>query len=217
MEAMENKIIFGDNLPVLKDLPSESVDLIYIDPPFNTGKEQSRKQIKVEKDENGDRVGFGGNRYQTEVVGERAYRDYFDDYLGFLEPRLLEAYRILKPTGSLYFHIDYREVHYCKILLDDIFGRDSFLNEIVWLMTLAAVPKPAGLPSTITFFIMSKTPGITHLIGMRWTGFPTWRRDWWGRKKPNGANSPRTPGGIRLSGLTATRRPAIRLKTCGRD
>ncbi|QRN83141.1 site-specific DNA-methyltransferase [Chloroflexota bacterium] len=132
MEAMENKIIFGDNLPVLKDLPSESVDLIYIDPPFNTGKEQSRKQIKVEKDENGDRVGFGGNRYQTEVIGERGYRDYFDDYLGFLEPRLLEAYRILKPTGSLYFHIDYREVHYCKILLDDIFGRDSFLNEIIW-------------------------------------------------------------------------------------
>jgi len=132
MEAMENKIIFGDNLPVLKDLPDESVDLIYIDPPFNTGKEQSRKQIRVEKDENGDRVGFGGKRYQTEVIGERGYRDYFDDYLGFLEPRLIEAYRILKPTGSLYFHIDYREVHYCKILLDDIFGRDSFLNEIIW-------------------------------------------------------------------------------------
>ncbi|MBG0770529.1 MAG: site-specific DNA-methyltransferase [Anaerolineaceae bacterium] len=132
MEAMENKIIFGDNLSVLKDLPDESVDLIYIDPPFNTGKEQSRKQIRVEKDENGDRVGFGGNRYQTEVIGERAYRDYFDDYLGFLEPRLLEAYRILKSTGSLYFHIDYREVHYCKILLDEIFGRESFLNEIIW-------------------------------------------------------------------------------------
>ena len=132
MKSMENKIIFGDNLPVLKNLPSESVDLIYIDPPFNTGKEQSRKQIKVEKDENGDRVGFGGKRYQTEVIGERAYRDYFDDYLGFLEPRLVEAYRILKPTGSLYFHIDYREVHYCKILLDEIFGRESFLNEIIW-------------------------------------------------------------------------------------
>ena len=132
MEAMENTIIFGDNLPVLKDLPAESVDLIYIDPPFNTGKEQSRKQIRVEEDENGDRVGFGGKRYQTEVIGERGYRDYFDDYLGFLEPRLLEAYRILKPTGSLYFHIDYREVHYCRILLDEIFGRESFLNEIIW-------------------------------------------------------------------------------------
>ncbi len=132
MGGMENKIIFEDNLPALQAMPSESVDLIYIDPPFNTGKEQARKQIRVEKAEDGDRIGFGGNRYQTEVIGERAYRDYFDDYLGFLEPRLLEAYRVLRPDGSLYFHIDYREVHYCKVLLDEIFGRESFLNEIIW-------------------------------------------------------------------------------------
>jgi site-specific DNA-methyltransferase (adenine-specific) len=129
---MNNKIILGDNLTILKKLSSESVDLIYIDPPFNTGKQQARTQIAVERDEEGDRVGFGGNRYQTRVIGERAYRDNFDDYLGFLEPRLLEAYRILKADGSLYFHIDYREVHYCKILLDEIFGRESFLNEIIW-------------------------------------------------------------------------------------
>lgn len=129
---MNNQIFYGDNLAVLKDLASEKVDLIYIDPPFNTGKKQTRKQISVSQDENGDRVGFGGNRYQTTVLGERAYRDYFDDYLSFLEPRLVEAYRILKPNGSLYFHIDYREVHYCKLLLDAIFGRDSFINEIIW-------------------------------------------------------------------------------------
>jgi len=129
---MKNKIYFGDNLEVLKSLMDETIDLIYIDPPFNTGKKQARKQIRVAQDENGDRVGFGGNRYQTTVIGERAYRDYFDDYLSFLEPRLQEAYRVLKSDGSLYFHIDYREVHYCKILLDEIFGRDSFLNEIIW-------------------------------------------------------------------------------------
>jgi site-specific DNA-methyltransferase (adenine-specific) len=129
---MKNQIYYGDNLAVLKTLAGEAVDLIYIDPPFNTGKKQARKQISVSQDENGDRVGFGGNRYQTTVLGERAYRDYFDDYLSFLEPRLVEAYRILKPNGSLYFHIDYREVHYCKLLLDDIFGRDSFINEIIW-------------------------------------------------------------------------------------
>ena len=129
---MENKIYLGENLDVLKRLPEQSVDLIYIDPPFNTGKSQARQQISVEKDGNGDRIGFGGNRYQTTVIGERAYRDYFDDYLGFLEPRLLTAYRVLKPNGSLYFHIDYREVHYCKILLDEIFGRECFLNEIIW-------------------------------------------------------------------------------------
>lgn len=129
---MKNKIIFGENLKYLQSLDDACIDLIYIDPPFNTGKQQARRQIQVEQDENGDRVGFGGNRYQTTVLGERAYRDHFDDYLGFLEPRLTEAYRVLKDNGSLYFHIDYREVHYCKILLDDIFGRDSFLNEIIW-------------------------------------------------------------------------------------
>ncbi|MDY6867066.1 MAG: site-specific DNA-methyltransferase [Chloroflexota bacterium] len=132
MTHMENLIYFSNNLDVLNSLDDNSIDLIYIDPPFNTGKRQSRKQIKVERDVNGDRVGFGGERYQTKVVGERAYQDCFDDYLGFLEPRLIEAYRILKPRGSLYFHIDYREVHYCKLLLDEIFGRDSFINEIIW-------------------------------------------------------------------------------------
>ncbi len=129
---MENTIYFGDNLEVLQILDDGSVDLIYIDPPFNTGKRQSRTQIQVAKDENGDRVGFGGNRYHTQVIGEQAYRDRFGDYLGFLEPRLQEAYRILSTAGSLYFHIDYREVHYCKIMLDEIFGRDSFINEIIW-------------------------------------------------------------------------------------
>jgi site-specific DNA-methyltransferase (adenine-specific) len=129
---MKNTIVFGDNLETLKTLPDGSVDLIYIDPPFNTGKQQARTQILVEKDAQGDRVGFGGNRYQTTVVGERAYRDNFDNYLGFLEPRLQEAYRVLSPAGSFYFHIDYREVHYCKILLDEIFGRDAFINEIIW-------------------------------------------------------------------------------------
>jgi len=129
---MTHKIIAGENLEALNLMDESTIDLIYIDPPFNTGRQQARTQITVEKDEAGDRVGFGGNRYQTTVVGERAYRDYFDDYLGFLEPRLFDAYRLLKPTGSLYFHIDYREVHYCKVLLDEIFGRACFLNEIIW-------------------------------------------------------------------------------------
>lgn len=136
-----NRIIFGDNLDVLKTIPSESVSLIYIDPPFNTGKIQSRKQLKTDRDENGDRVGFQGATYKTTVLGEKAYRDIFDDYLGFLEPRLREAHRILTANGSIYFHIDYREVHYCKILLDRIFGRDSFLNEIIWAYDYGARSK----------------------------------------------------------------------------
>ncbi|NSW53113.1 MAG: RsmD family RNA methyltransferase [Anaerolineae bacterium] len=131
---MENRVYFGDNLAVLESLPSASVDLVYIDPPFNTGKVQGRTRIKTVRAETGqgDRVGFGGNEYKSVAVGSSAYGDIFDDFLAFLEPRLREAYRVLKHNGSLYFHIDYREVHYCKILLDNIFGRDHFLNEIIW-------------------------------------------------------------------------------------
>lgn len=127
-----NYILYAENLTVLAAIPDDSIDLIYIDPPFNTGKTQARIQIKTTRDEQGDRVGFQGQRYSTLEVGRKGYLDFFDDYLGFLEPRLREAKRVLKPSGSLYFHIDYREVHYCKILLDVIFGRECFLNEIIW-------------------------------------------------------------------------------------
>jgi len=138
---MPNSIYFSDNFPILQSLLSDSIDLIYIDPPFNTGKTQARTQIRTERNENGDRTGFAGNRYETIKLGSRGYADIFDDYLAFLEPRLTEAYRLLKPTGSLYFHIDYREVHYCKILLDAIFGRECFLNEIIWAYDYGGRPK----------------------------------------------------------------------------
>ena len=150
-----NKIYFGDNLEILKTLGNESVDLIYIDPPFNTGKTQKLTSIKTVKSTNGDRKGFLGNSYQSIELGTKSYNDSLDGNVSlspseadiyqylmpeisiyfieeFLRPRLEEAHRILKPTGSLYFHIDYREVHYCKILLDKIFGRGSFINEIIW-------------------------------------------------------------------------------------
>jgi site-specific DNA-methyltransferase (adenine-specific) len=130
---MDNQIYFGDNLEILKTLPSESIDLIYIDPPFNTKKVQKRTAIKTIQDSTGDRRGFKGNTYRTIELETKAYNDSFDSYIdGFLRPRLEEAYRLLKPHGSLYFHIDYREVHYCKLLLDTIFGRECFLNEIIW-------------------------------------------------------------------------------------
>lgn len=134
-------VYFGDNLLVLRDLPTSSVDLIYIDPPFNTGKVQSRTQISTTQDVDGDRTGFQGKRYRTEKIGTKGYDDTFDDFLGFLEPRLIEAYRLLKPDGSLFFHIDYREVHYCKVSLDSIFGRDCFQNEIIWAYDYGARTK----------------------------------------------------------------------------
>ena len=129
---MRHTITFGDNLPVLQAMPAASVDLIYIDPPFNTGKAQSYTPIRTERSEDGDRSGFGGHRYRTSKMATRAYADAYDDYLTFLEPRLVEARRVLAQAGSLYFHIDYREAHYCKVLLDGIFGRDCFLNEVIW-------------------------------------------------------------------------------------
>lgn len=126
-------VYLGDNLPFLRNLPSGSVDLIYTDPPFNTGRVQSRTRLRtVQDDVGGDRTGFQGRRYRTELGATRAFADAFDDYLSFLEPRLHEAHRVLAPTGSLYLHLDCREVHYAKVMLDSIFGRDCFLNEIIW-------------------------------------------------------------------------------------
>lgn len=129
-----NRVVHGECLDVLRSLPDASIDLVYVDPPFNTGRVQKRDRVRTVRDEaGGDRTGFAGRRYRTERVGRDAgFADTFDDYLAFLEPRLREAHRVLAPTGSLYFHIDYREVHYCKVLLDGIFGRESFINEIIW-------------------------------------------------------------------------------------
>jgi len=126
------RIIFSDNLLALEQIPDESVDLVYIDPPFNTGKIQAREQLRTTRSATGDRIGFNGQRYATVKLGSRSFVDSFDDYLAFLEPRLEQGHRVLKATGSFYFHIDYREVHYCKVLLDSIFGRGNFLNEIIW-------------------------------------------------------------------------------------
>jgi site-specific DNA-methyltransferase (adenine-specific) len=152
------RIYFGDNLQVLKTLPSESVDLIYIDPPFNTGKEQRYTALRTVRSESGDRVGFGGRRYQTLTLGSRSFVDIFDDYLAFLEPRLQEAYRVLAPHGSLYFHIDYREVHYCKVLLDAIFGRECFLNEIIWAYDYGGRPRRKWPPKHDNILLYVKDP-----------------------------------------------------------
>ena len=129
-----NRIVHGENLNVLRTLADASFELIYVDPPFNTGKQQSRRRIKTVRDAAGDRTGFGGARYRTVSEEQQlpGYADRFDDFLGFLRPRLEQARRVLTPAGSLFFHIDPRESHYCKVLLDEIFGRNCFQNEIIW-------------------------------------------------------------------------------------
>ncbi len=137
-----HRIHLADNLDVLATLERESVDLVYVDPPFNTGKRQRLTRLRTERDEaEGDRTGFGGRRYRTVPLGSRSYVDMHDDYLEFLAPRLEEFRRVLKPSGSLYLHVDQREVHYCKVLLDQVFGRECFLNEIVWAYDYGARQK----------------------------------------------------------------------------
>ncbi len=155
---MDHRIIYKDNLEALKGLSDSSVDLIYIDPPFNTGKAQGRTQIRTVRSENGDRRGFQGRNYETIKIGTKSYGDIFDDYLGFLEPRLEEAYRVLAPHGTLYFHIDYREVHYCKILLDLIFGRECFLNEVIWAYDYGARTTKKWPPKHDNILVYVKDP-----------------------------------------------------------
>jgi site-specific DNA-methyltransferase (adenine-specific) len=134
-------VVFGDCAKVLPDLPDTSFQLIYIDPPFNTGKAQQRRTITTVRDETGDRTGFQGRRYATTELGRRAYLDVHDDYLGMLEPLLHEARRLLTASGTMYLHIDYREAHYVKILLDAVFGRDAFLNELIWAYDFGGKPR----------------------------------------------------------------------------
>jgi len=127
-------VVQGDNAEVLPRLPAGSFQVVYIDPPFNTGGRRDRRTLRTTRvpADDGDRTGFGGRRYSTEETGRMSYPDSFADYAGFLAPRLEQARRLLTDSGTLYVHLDWREAHYCKVLLDDIFGRDCFLNEIVW-------------------------------------------------------------------------------------
>jgi site-specific DNA-methyltransferase (adenine-specific) len=134
-------IVLGDNLPLLHALDDGSVQMVYADPPFNTGRTQERRTLATVASVNGDRTGFGGRRYETKLLEQSSYRDSFDDYLAFLEPRLRELRRVLGAEGTLYLHLDYREAHYAKLLLDEIFGRECFLNELIWAYDYGAKPR----------------------------------------------------------------------------
>ena len=135
LEHERGLVVHADNLVALARVPDASVDLVYIDPPFNTGRAQKRQRVRSVRDEAGAHTGFGGARYRSErdaATSDVSFADTFDDFPAFLEPRLREAQRILATHGTLYVHLDSREVHYIKVLLDQIFGRACFLNEIIW-------------------------------------------------------------------------------------
>jgi site-specific DNA-methyltransferase (adenine-specific) len=162
LELGDDLVIAGDNADVLAKLPDGAFDLIYLDPPFNTGRSQARRTLAASADRNGTRNGFGGRRYRTELLRTLSYDDEFADYLAFLEPRLARARELLAPHGTLYFHIDYREAHYCKLLIDEIFGRDAFLNEIIWSYDYGAKPRRRWPAKHDTILVYVRTPGAHH-------------------------------------------------------
>jgi site-specific DNA-methyltransferase (adenine-specific) len=155
-------VLLGDNLDVLPRFADQSFQLVYADPPFNTGRTQTRRTLAATADPAGAQVGFGGRRYRTRLLAQSSYRDAFDDYLGFLEPRLAELRRVLAATGTLYLHLDYREAHYAKLLLDELFGRDCFLNEIVWAYDYGGRARRRWPAKHDTILVYVKDAGAYH-------------------------------------------------------
>lgn len=159
-----NLVVHADNSVYLPTLPSGSFTMIYVDPPFNTGRVQSRQQTTMvhNADGEGDRVGFGGRSYDTIKGALNSYDDAFTDYWSFLEPRLVEAWRLLADDGTLYVHLDYREVHYAKVMLDSIFGRECFLNEIIWAYDYGARTKNRWPAKHDNILVYVKNPRTYH-------------------------------------------------------
>ena len=153
-----NLVYLADNLDILRGLADGSVPLVYVDPPFNTGKTQRRDKLRTTRSDAGDRKGFKGKTYKTTKLGSMAFGDDFDDYFQFLRPRLCEAKRVLASNGTFYLHLDYHEVHYCKILLDEIFGRECFLNEIIWAYDYGARTKKKWPPKHDNILVYVKDP-----------------------------------------------------------
>jgi site-specific DNA-methyltransferase (adenine-specific) len=157
-----DQILLGENLALLPAFADGSFQLIYIDPPFNTGRAQVRRTLQAVADEHGERTGFQGRRYRTRLLAESSYRDAFADYLDFLAPRLEHAHRLLRDDGTLYFHIDYREAHHCKLLLDELFGRECFLNELIWAYDYGARAKRRWPAKHDTILVYVKDPAAYH-------------------------------------------------------
>ena len=158
MATLENTLYFGDNLAVLKQIPDSSIQLVYIDPPFNTGREQQRSKVTTRRSNEGNRIGFKGERYETVKSTVLSYDDQFANYWEFLEPRIEEAFRVLSNSGTLYLHLDYREAHYAKVLLDALFGPECFLNEIIWAYDYGGKSKSRWPAKHDTILVYVKDP-----------------------------------------------------------
>ena len=167
-----NQLYFGDNLEVMQDLSSESIDLVATDPPFNSGRDyniflkdslaQNKAFTDIWKWDKTAKDARTWIEYQSEdnKIYENlnrtleGYDQIFNhaqsgqlgrtrSYLAFIGPRLAEMHRLLKDTGSLYLHCDPTASHYLKGILDSIFGIENFMNEIIWCYRGGGVPKNA--------------------------------------------------------------------------
>jgi site-specific DNA-methyltransferase (adenine-specific) len=153
-----NLLLQGDNLEHLAAIPDGSITLAYLDPPFNTGRTQVRKTTSARSGGEGTRGGFGGRLYDLTLEKLLSYDDSFADYWAFLAPRLEETWRVLSPQGTLYLHLDWHEVHYAKVALDMIFGRENFLNEIIWAYDYGGKTKKRWPTKHDTILVYVKDP-----------------------------------------------------------
>jgi site-specific DNA-methyltransferase (adenine-specific) len=156
--ASRSRVIHADNLDILPTLPDGTFTVVYLDPPFNTGREQRRQSTTSVRTEGGSVRGFKGQTYERIKGDLLRYDDRFEDYWEFLEPRLIEAWRLLADDGTLYLHLDFREAHYAKVLLDALFGRSSFLNEIIWAYDYGGKSKHKWPAKHDTILVYVKNP-----------------------------------------------------------
>ena len=160
--AHPHRLVHGDNLAIMSGLPDACAQLIYLDPPFNTGRTQERRVTTHTRDPEGARRGYSGTSYTMTVDALTRYDDRFADYWAFLSPRLEQAYRLLDNTGTLYLHLDYREAHYAKVALDALFGRDCFLNELIWAYDYGAKSRRRWPTKHDTILVYVKDPKAYH-------------------------------------------------------
>jgi site-specific DNA-methyltransferase (adenine-specific) len=159
----DDLLVHGDNLPAMAQLPAGAFDLVYLDPPFNTGRPQRARRLEtVADDAHGDRTGFGGRRYRSRLLTSLSFDDAYADYLAFLEPRLVRIRELLAPHGTVYLHLDQREAHAVKLLLDELFGREAFLNELIWAYDYGAKPRRRWPAKHDTILVYVRTPGAHH-------------------------------------------------------
>jgi site-specific DNA-methyltransferase (adenine-specific) len=151
-------LIHADNLAAMRALPDASMQLVYLDPPFNTGRTQLRRTTRSVRDPEGTLLGFTGTNYTRTVEALSSYDDTFGDYWGFLAPRLIEAHRLLRDDGTLYLHLDWREAHYAKVALDALFGRECFLNELIWAYDYGAKSRRRWPTKHDTILVYVKNP-----------------------------------------------------------